>query len=476
MSNRLDPTPDATKVISASMNTRILLLTLLPSLSFLSVGCRGDIPSDEVDRPPGYSKGSHSNDVPPNYDFVFSTDEVHRIDIEIDPDVFNQMRDDLSIAIHTDATPLTVDTTIHFDDRVWEHVGMRFKSLNAAENAIEDGREKFSFRLHFDYFEDDEPDTKGQRFYGFKKLNFAANHKDNSYLREILASEVFRDGGVPAAHAAFYRVHVDVGNGPEYWGLYTMLDDPDDKGVLSDRFGEMNGNLYKPEGEGADLTKFVEASFKKENNQELSDYDDVKAFIDALNDTSLSASKWRENLEETFDVDGFLDFLALNTAIVNGDAYGCLAENYYLYGVPGENGRLHFIPTDFNEAFFGSIVSCGSKSSTAPKDTPEDLFHPTVGDDMPLISLLLADDTYRARYEEHLADSLEGAFDIEAFSDRVKELHELIAPHVVGEDGERSTYTSLTSKAAFEESVEEGAGLLLHVEERHALVLEALGR
>lgn len=456
------------------MKNRLHLLAFTPFLALFTLNCRGDLAGEEIDRPPGYSEASHSNDAEPDYDFIFDTGKVHRIDIKIDPEVFSQMRDELSIAIYTDATPTTVDTTITFDERVWEHVGMRFKALTAAKNAIESGSEKFSFRLTFDNFEDSEPDTKNQRFYGFKKLVFAANHKDDSYLHEVLASEIFRDGGVPSARAAFYRVHVDVGEGPEYWGLYTMLEDPDDDPMILAQLGDTGGNLYQPEGEGADFTAFVEESFEKENNQEAADFSDVKAAIDALHDTELSQSEWRENLEAHFNVDGFLDFLALNTAIVNGDAYGCQAENYYLYGVPEDNGQLHFIPTDLNEAFEGSVVSCGSKSSSAPQDTAADLFHPHIGDEMPLISLLLADDTYRARYEEHLADSLEGGFAIDAFTDRVQELHELILPHVIGEEGESPSYTSLSSESAFEESAEDGAGLLAHVESRHAVVLEAL--
>lgn len=472
MSNRLDPILDATKVPFLPMKNRLPLLAFVPTLALFTLGCRGE--GTEIDRPPGYSKASHSNDADPDYDFVFDTQKVHRIDIKIDEEVFTQMREELSIAIHTDATPTTVDTTITFDDRVWEHVGMRFKALTAAKNAIESGSEKFSFKLTFDSFEDDIPDTKNQRFYGFKKLNFSTNHKDDSFLHEVLTTEIFRDGGIPAAHAAFYRVHVDVGDGPEYWGLYTMLEDPDDDPMIALQLGRTGGNLYQPEGEGADFTAFVKESFQKETNQELADFSDVEAAIEALHDTEQSASEWRDNLEAHFNVDGFLDFLALNTAIVNGDAYGCLAENYYLYGVPEEDGRLHFIPTDFNEAFVGSSVSCGSKSSSAPQDTPADLFHPHVGDEMPLISRLLADDTYRARYEEHLADALTGAFAVKTFKERVKELHELIRPHVIGDDGETPSYTTLSSESAFEESAQDDAGLLAHVESRHELVLEAL--
>lgn len=453
------------------MKNRLTLLAVVPTLALITLGCRGDL---EVDRPPGYSKASHSNDADPDYDFIFDTEKVHRIDITIEEEVFDQMREELSIAIYTDQTPTFVDTTITFDDRVWEHVGMRFKALNAAQKTIENGSEKFSFKLTFDRFEDQHEETKNQRFYGFKKLDFSSNHKDDSFLHEVLATEIFRDGGVPAARAAFYRVHVDVGRGPVYWGLYTMLEDPDDDPMILEQLGRRGGNLYQPAEGGADWTSFVEADFEKENFQEQADFSDVKAAIEALHDTDLPASEWRENLEARFNVDGFLDFLALNTAIVNGDAYGCEAENYYLYGVPEENGRLHFLPTDLNEAFVGNVVSCGSTSSAATQDMAADLFHPHVGDEMPLISLLLADDTYRARYEEHLADALEGAFDIEPFTERVKELHKLIRPHVIGDEGETTTFTSLSSESAFEESAEDDAGLLAHVENRHTVVREAL--
>lgn len=455
------------------MKTRFYLLALIPTLSLLNLGCRGDLAEEEVDRPAGYSKASHSNDADPDYDFLFDTTKVHRIDITIDSEVFAEMREDLSIAIHTDAVPMTVDATVTFDDRVWEHVGMRFKALAAAGKAIENGSEKFSFKLEFDTFEDTYTETKNQRFYGFKRLNFSANHKDDSYLHEVLATEIFRDGGVPAARAAFYRVHVDVGGGEEYWGLYTMLEDADDDPMILAQLGDVGGNLYQPSGDGADFTAFVEESFEKENNQEAADFSDVEATIDALHDTDLSASAWRENLEAHFDVEGFLKFLAVNTAIVNGDAYGCRAENYYLYGVPEEDGVLHFFPTDFNEAFLGNTVSCGSQSSTAALDTAADLFHPTIGADMPLISLLLADEVYLSSYTDFLEATLEGAFAIDTFADRAKELHELISPHVIGDEGEAPNYTSLSSEAAFETSVEEGAGLLAHVENRHALITEA---
>ncbi len=434
----------------------------------LSSGCRGDISEY---RPEGYSTESHSNDAAPDYDFLFDTSEVRRIDIAIEPEAFDELRTDLNVAIYGEGTPITREARVSFDERVWEHVGFRFKSLKGAEDAIEEGSEKFSFRLTFDEYEADYENTKNQRFYGFKKLHFHAGYKDDSLLREVLTSEIFLDGGVPAARAAFVRVYLDVGEGPSYYGVYTLLEDVDDAALLESRFQSRDGNLYEPEGDGADLSEFVESSFVKKTNQEEADYSDVQALILALNDASVAGATYRSALEATFDVDGFLRFLALNSALVDGDAYGCKAENYYLYGVPAAAGRLVFVPTDFNEALRGNVVSCGSTKTTAAVDAPEDLYFGWLGATMPLITRLLGDDTYRESYRGYLGAALEGALAVDTFAVRAAELHELIAPHVVGEQGELPRYSNLSSPEAFELSVGE---LVEHVTKRHEVVLGAL--
>lgn len=443
------------------------------SLVFLAIGplatagCRGDITEY---RPVGYSTESHSNDATPDYDFLFDTSTVRRIDVTIAPEVYEELRTDLNIAVYGEGEPITREALISFDEREWEHVGFRFKSLKGAEDAIEAGSEKFSFGLTFDEYEADYEDTQNQRFYGFKKLNFHAGHKDDSLLREVLTSEAFLEGGVPAARATLVRVYLDVGQGPEYYGVYTLLEDIDDAAMLESQFGSRDGNLYEPEGEAADLSQFAPESFVKKTNKEAADYSDVEAFIAALNDTSVTGADYRAALEATADVDGFLRFLSLNSTLVDGDAYGCKAENYFLYGVPDADGRLTFVPTDFNEALRGSVVSCGSTKATAPADTPEDLYFGWLGDTMPLITRVLGDDTYRETYRGYLGAALEGALAVETFTARASELHELILPYVVGEEGERPGYTNLSSKEAFEQSAQ---ALIAHVTARHEVVAAA---
>ena len=81
------------------------------------------------------------------------------------------------------------------------------------------------------------------------------------------------------ARAAFYRVYVDTGAGAEYWGLYTMVEDPADGAMLDSQLGGHEGNLYKPEGAGSDWTRFTQAGFAKKTNEKAADWGDVERAI-----------------------------------------------------------------------------------------------------------------------------------------------------------------------------------------------------
>ena len=151
----------------------------------------------------------------------------------------------------------------------------------------------------------------------------------------------------------FYEVYVDYGTGPIYFGLYTMVEEPDDT-LLESQFENNNGNLYKPDGNGA---RFAAGSFNteyfiKQSNELDSDWSDIESVFDVLHDNSRITNSvvWRDNLEQVFDVDVFLNYLAVNTVIQNWDTYGRMTHNYYLYGDPNNNNVLTWIPWDNNES------------------------------------------------------------------------------------------------------------------------------
>jgi hypothetical protein len=81
-----------------------------------------------------------------------------------------------------------------------------------------------------------------------------------------------------------------------------------------------------------------------------------------------------------------------------------------------------------------------------------DVLHRDAGGSWPLIARLLSDPDYNARYRGFLSDSLAGLMAPAAAAHRISELHALIAPAVLGPQGERTTHTTITSETTFRES------------------------
>jgi spore coat protein CotH len=435
-------------------------------------------------------------DVDPNYDIVFPQDEVNEITIQITPENWQAMLDDMTenygeqgsgrvgqtpgmplqeekpplpgdgaskptregnpgrgmLRESDDNNPIWVEAVISFSGQTWEHVGIRFKGNSSLNNTWRDGSLKLPFKLDFDQYEDDYPKTQNQRFYGFKQLSFASNFKDESLLREKIAADLFREAGVTSAHTAFYAVSIDYGEGPIYLGLYTAVEVIDDT-VIETQFSDDSGNVYKPKGSGASFAvgSFSETSFDKETNQEEQNYNDILALYEILHsDQRLTdPAGWRQALEMVFDVDTFLNWLAINTLLHNWDTYGVMHHNYYLYNNP-ENGKLVWIPWDNNESLGGSQGA----SRAIPLDLDD------VGDGWPLISYLRDDPVYYQKYLTYLESFLDEVFLVEEMTERYQYYHDLISPYVLDEN---PRYTLVQSEAAFEGSVKD---LIQHTKQR----------
>lgn len=359
----------------------------------------------------------------------------------------------------SEENPVWVTGTIEFEGDTWEHVGIRFKGNSSLQSAWSSGSYKIPFKLDFDQFEDDYPEIEDQRFYGFKQLSLANNFNDDSYLREKVTADIFREFGVPSANTAFYEVYVDYGEGSTYLGLYAMVELVEDT-VIDEQFSDNDGNLYKPEGTGATFAEgsFSEESFDKETNQEEVDYSDILALFEVLHAENrlTDPETWREDLESVFDVDTFLRWLAVNTAVQNWDTYGVMSHNYFLYTNP-ENGLITWIPWDNNHAIFES-----GKQNALSLSLDE------VTDRWPLIRFLMDDPTYQTQYESYLGEVVETVFEPEKMAEIYQMYHDLVAQYVLAETPEATT---LSSAAAFNNSVGE---LISHTEARYQAVQDYL--
>jgi spore coat protein H len=392
----------------------------------------------------------------------------------------------------TTRDPIYVPATVTHEGRTWTGVGMRYKGNSSLATAVGAKNGKVPFRLDFNRFAKADPATAEQRFHGFQEMTFSSNFADDSQLREVLGNEIFRERGVPAPRSAFYRIYVDTGAGPEYWGLYTMVEDPGDGAMLDAQLGGRSGNLYKPDGPGADWTRFDKTGFPTKTNEDEGDFADVEAAIAAVQAPRGDPGEWRAKLESVFDVDHFLRWLAVNTAIENWDTYGAMAHNYYLYGDPRQKGRLRWIPWDNNMAFginpMGGRVGGpgrGLPPGAAPAGPPpfmdrmmgsRDVLHRNAGERWPLLQKLMADESYASRYRFHLGQAVQGAFEFETFARRARQLHAMIAPYVTGPQGERASHTTISSPEGFAQAVDGPGGLLELVRKRQADIRDALAK
>jgi hypothetical protein len=486
--------------------------------------------ANEARRPAGWSEATHGLRAVPDYELLFDADVVHSLEITISTSDYAAMQENLTslladtplgpggagagfpgmttgdggaappfpgggLPAPNDGAPdggagfgprpsgaldllgeepMYVPTETRHDGGVWTRVGMRYKGNSSL--ASSGGRGKLPFRLDFDEYEDAFPEIENQRFYGFSELTFSSNWNDDSQLRECFATELLRDRGVPAARCAFYRIFVDVGDGPQYWGLYSMIEDPSDA-MIDSQLGGGDGNLYKPDGPAADWSTFDRETFAKKTNENDADWSDVEKAFAALHADRSEPSAWKRNLELTFDVDRFLGWLAINTAMVNWDSYGGLAHNYYLYGQPSLSGKLQWIPWDHNLSMQGGGFGQRRPGAATPAQNPKaELFHEAVGSAWPLISILLSDPLYAQTYREKLEGTIQGLFDAEPAAERLHALHDLIEPYVIGTSAEATTHTTISSAAAFRESVDGPSGLIAHLAARRERVRQALAQ
>lgn len=374
-------------------------------------------------------------------------------------------------------TPTYVPADVAFEGRTFTKVGFRFKGNSSLSNAWRAGIEKLPLRLNFDVLEDQFPEIRDQTFFGFPNLSFTNNGTDTSFLRHRVVTDLFREAGVPTARTAFVRVFLNRGDGPLYLGLYTLTEVPDSP-MLTRLFGRDDGNLYKPVGTGGRWTQFFQLSYPKKTNEEDEDWTDIQDAIAVLNESRASASAWRTRLEARFAVNGFLRWLALNTIVGNFDAYGGLsAHNYYLYGSPRHRDRLYWIPWDHDLAMSSGGIGGGGGGGFGGGNPGSgaaglDLFLNSTGANWPLIRFLLDDPVYRAAYRGHVEELITTVFDAGRLTARLRSEQTLIAPYVIGPEGEQSGRTFLSNPAQFDTAV---AGLVGFVESRSAAVKQILG-
>ena len=452
---------------------------ILAGLSIVLLSCTEELPNSIIDVGDveletnidisDWSSTTHGKDGNPDYSIVFPQDKVNRIDLVISSTNWNIMLDDMTNnygafgsgaggpADDSNDNPIYVPCSFYFNDIQWYQVGLRFKGNSSLKTTWGQGNWKLPLRLKMDKFEDEIPVINNQRLYGFKEMSLSNGYDDESLIREKVVPEIFRDMGVAAPQTAFYRVYIDHGDGPIYFGLYTMVEIVDDT-MIEDQFADDNGNLYKPEGSGASFAEnsFSSSYFEKKTNEET-DWSDVEALYNVLHSSerTTNSEAWKKSLEKTLNVDVFLKWLAVNNTVQNWDTYGKMTHNYYLYNNPLDS-LFYWIPWDNNEA-----LQSGKQGGTLSISCSE------VNSNWPLIRYLLDEPEYLEKYKTYLAQVISSAFAPSKMTSKYQNYGSLIREYVVGTNGEQNGYTFLESDSDFDSAISQ---LISHVSSRYNVV------
>ncbi len=428
-------------------------LTLL-AISLTIFACKDPNLTDFTPDPQSYPEweiGSHGSQASPNYEVVFPKDKIQTLDIIIrksDWDSLNvrqkdnyygiefgtafnkvtakqsqQINNSFAGAYLGKNAPAFVEAQLKFNNKTWRNVGLRYDGILSLITNWTSGIRKLPLFIESNAFENKFPDTKGQKIYGFKDLSFEPGFNDTAMIANKISSEVFNDNGVPCPRKAFYKVYIDYGEGRKYYGVYTASELAEDTYVKG-AFGDNMGNIYQP---FSALKTFTKGYMVKKNNISEANFADIETLVSVLNSSKRTTDKalWLEQLNKQFDVDRYLKWLAINTAIRGDENHD---EGYGLY--TQSNGKMGIFPFQTSYCFRFPPVT-----TTAQPDTEisVDLGYTKVSEQYPLVKYLLVEPEYFAKYKQNVKVFNDTYFLTDKMTALVERNHALIAPAIAEE-------------------------------------------
>jgi spore coat protein H len=365
-----------------------------------------------------------------DYRSIFD-DTVGRIDLMVTQEAWDDMWRVPSAKREVEADAVILGTRV-------DRIGLSMKG-NAS---LEASNEKKPWKLDINAF------VERQDYRGLSMVLLNNNFGDPSMLRETLAYEMLRFAGANAAFTRFVQVWIDItddSDPPLYLGVYTMVERPD-RDYVGNRFGWGNrhGNLYKADAwfeEGAaDLAYYGEdimdypkprghLAYRLQPNAIGADYSDIITLCRTIDGTDYaSPEEFAAALEQVFDVDSYLRYLAATFLHLNLDTYPYTGNNYYLFDDPG-TGLFRWIAWDENNAWGGfggeaNFPLFGTLESMGPLQYA------------PLFTKVFQVERYRTTYVAYVDLLLRYWFNDEYFTQRAQAAHDLIAPYVTAATGD----------------------------------------
>ncbi|GAA0702071.1 CotH kinase family protein [Paraclostridium ghonii] len=364
----------------------------------------------------------------------------------------------------------SADITINGE--IFNNVGIRPKGNSSLTSVANDSTtDRYSIKIDFGQYVD------GQTYHGIRKLALNNNISDTTYMKEAISYDIYNFLGISTPEYSYTDIKI---NGSD-WGLYLGVEVIDER-FIEKNYGEVDGNLYKPEtmniggkkdgnvgmqkpgmdgnmpemdgkppeingdipqmGEGMPEMDGDMPKMGNKDNQgaDLKYVDDDTDSYSILRDSAvfknttdkdfkkiikmMESLNTGENIEDHLNIEKVLKYFAVNTFLVNLDSYsGGMYHNYYLYE---KDGVSEILPWDLNMSFGGFSVKDGEKAVNFPIDSP------VTGnlEDAPLIGKLLENDEYKELYHKYLQQVVDNYFSSGTFNNRVNQIDKLISNYV----------------------------------------------
>ena len=369
---------------------------------------------------------------------LFDTSFVHRIDVEIAEEDWNDLLANAIIKTKYKANVI-------IDGERVDEVSFSTKGNSSLYFvAYEPDARRFSFKINFGKYVD------GGNYHGLEKLNLNNGFSDATInMKDYFSYKLFREAGVPAPLTSFVWLTI---NGKDH-GLYLAVEDESESFLGRNTDGE--GVIYKPESKDLGLTMeqiadILENGLPMTKDPHGSDLvyvgDDPESYPDifennetdaAEQDTldvlaALKAMDKREDLETWLDTNEIIRFFAAHNYLLNFDSYtGAMLHNLVILE---RNGKMAIVPWDYNLAYSGFIPGIGPEV----KDDPTDLLNqgidtPLIGaevDERPLWRWIVSDENYLREYHEEFDKLIASFFESGDFEREVHRLYDLMLPYV----------------------------------------------
>ncbi|MCW5873045.1 MAG: CotH kinase family protein [Anaerolineales bacterium] len=304
--------------------------------------------------------------------------------------------------------------------------GFQFGGGGMGREPISEELIKIPFMIKFDEYVD------GQTYQGYSAIairNYGTSY-DEAMLQEPISNYAANLAGLPATETVFTGFSLN----DEAERLY-VVSALVDESYLAKHFSGTLGVLYKADV-GASLSYAGEEpssyanSFSQEtrvNDADMKPLIDFTRFLDEADDATFEAE-----LPERLDVDGFANYLAINAMLVNTDSMLGMNNNYYLY-YDEQAGKMTVLLWDTNESLskLGGNVSYNLDLNNLQQGGfggggGMGRGGGIGGGSNTLLTRFIANDTFRALYQQKLQAVYDAVFANDALVEKADEYAALV--------------------------------------------------